>query len=122
MKTFRYSSTDLNQGMANLLISLEHGVAADRVQVNPIEVGTPVVSYVTDTTRRGTHVIVGFARGTTTEANPWGTEGLKTVYQVAWVAEAVRFIPEAVVPIVSTTRANEEMAQALMVAALAPRY
>ena len=122
MKTFRYSSVDLNQGLVNLLISLEHGVAADRVQVNPIAADVPVVAYVTDTTRRGTHVLVGFSRGTSTAENPWGTDGLKTIHQVAWVADAIRFIPETVVPIVSTTRANDDMARALMESALAPRF
>ena len=122
IKSFRYSSTtDLNQGLANLLISLETGLAADRHQVNPIEVGTRVVAYVTDTLKRGTHVIVGFARGTTTDANPWGTDGLKATHEVAWVAEAIRFIPEDVVPIVATNRAHRDVARDLMAAALAPR-
>jgi len=122
IKSFNYSSTtDLNQGPANLLISLTTRLVADRQQVNPIEVGTPVVAYATDKHRRGTHVIVGFARGTTTDANPWRTVDLKATHEVMWDTETIRFIPEDVVPNVVTNGAHRDVARDLMAAALAPR-
>ena len=112
---FRYSSDE--HGIANLFLGLEHGVAATR-RNSPIEAGTPIVAYVTDAVRRGTHVCIGMAVGSAEGVNPWGPEyETRTIYEVRWVGAPV-WVPADEVWATSTSWSSTALEQ-LMAAALA---
>ena len=113
---FRYSNDE--QGIANMLRSLAHGVAANSQRRSVIEAGTPVVGYAQDSINRGTYIIVGMGVGSTGGDNVWGAqyEGY-TVHMVRWLCAPV-WVPADVAGGTSTNLSGEVLAQ-MMAYALA---
>ena len=106
---FRYSNDE--HGIANMFLSLEHGVAANSQRRSVIEAGTPVVGYSTDSVRRGTHIIVGMAAGSTGGDNVWGSQyDGYTVHTVRWLCAPV-WVPADVAWGTSTNLSGEVLRQ-----------